>query len=141
MRQSHRRLQRFVEKLYAKRSSFQFGKYYGSVRDTPLLILDDIAYMPYAPEKAELLFSLVVDRYELKRGSTIATSNTDVTGWWEYFPSKAMGMAFSDRLLDGAQGIRLEGESIRQSRSRRAAEEIQKKRGRRPGKEEKSAGD
>ncbi len=29
-----------------------------------------------------------------------------------------MGMAFSDRLLDGAQGIRLSGESIRGPRGR-----------------------
>ncbi|MGH9360945.1 MAG: ATP-binding protein, partial [Thermoanaerobaculia bacterium] len=91
-----------VEWLYSKRSSFQFGKVYGAVRDTDLLILDDLAYMPYAPERVEFLFSLIVDRHELAIGSTIVTSNTDVTEWWQYFPSKAMGMAFSDRLLEGA---------------------------------------
>jgi len=107
-----------LDSLYAKRSSFQFGKVYARVRDVELLILDDLAYMPYTTEKVELLFSLIVDRHELQRGSTIVTSNTDVTEWWQYFPSKAMGMAFSDRLLDGAQGIRLHGESIRQARSR-----------------------
>jgi DNA replication protein DnaC len=108
-----------LDMLYVKRESFHFGKAYARVRDAELLILDDLAYMPYAPEKVEFLFSLIVDRHELGRGSTIVTSNTDVTEWWQYFPSKAMGMAFSDRLLDGAQGIRFSGESIRQSRSRR----------------------
>ena len=107
-----------LDTFYAKRNSFHFGKLYTRVRDIELLVLDDLAYMPYAPEKVELLFSLIVDRHELERGSTIVTSNTDVTDWWQYFPSKAMGMAFSDRLLDGAQGIRFSGESIRQSRSR-----------------------
>jgi len=58
----------------------------------------------------------VVDRYEIEGGSLIVTSNTDVTDWWQFFPSKAMGMAFSDRVLDGAQGIRLTGESIRKER-------------------------
>ena len=101
-----------------ERNSFQFGKVYSRVRDADLLLFDDLAYMPYAEEKVEFLFSLVVDRHELGRGSTIVTSNTDVTEWWQYFPSKAMGMAFSDRLLDRAQGIRFAGESIRQSRSR-----------------------
>jgi DNA replication protein DnaC len=107
-----------VNDLYQKRNSFQFGKYYAWVRDLDLLHLDDLAYLPYSAEKVEFLFSLVVDRYELERGSTIVTSNTDVTEWWQFFPSKAMGMAFSDRLLDGAQGIQLTGESIRQDRRR-----------------------
>ncbi|MBI4601212.1 MAG: ATP-binding protein [Planctomycetes bacterium] len=106
-----------VELLYSKRSSFQFGKLYARIRDVDLLLLDDLAYLPYAPEKVEFLFSLVVDRHELKTGSVIVTSNTDVTEWWQFFPSKAMGMAFSDRLLDGAQGIRLTGESIRHPRN------------------------
>jgi DNA replication protein DnaC len=107
-----------VDELHAKRNSFDFGKIYRRIRDADVIILDDLAYMPYLPEKVEYLFSLVVDRYELKRGSTIVTSNTDVTEWWRFFPSKAMGMAFSDRLLDGAQGICLTGPSIRQERSR-----------------------
>jgi DNA replication protein DnaC len=107
-----------VDLLHSKRSSFQFGKIYGHIRDVDLLILDDLAYLPYSPEKVEFLFSLVVDRYELKKGSTIVTSNTDVEDWWQFFPSKAMGMAFSDRLLHGAQGIRFSGESIRKPRRR-----------------------
>ena len=77
--------------------------------------------MPYSPEKVEYLFSLVVDRHELKTGSLIVTSNTDVTEWWQFFPSKSMGMAFSDRVLDGAQGIRLTGESIRKPRGKSKA--------------------
>jgi DNA replication protein DnaC len=107
-----------LDTFHSKRNSFQFGKVYTRVRDADLIVLDDLAYMPYAPEKVEFLFSLIVDRHELERGSTIVTSNTDVTDWWQYFPSKAMGMAFSDRLLDGAQGIRFSGDSIRQSRPR-----------------------
>jgi len=116
-----------VNDFYLKRNSFQFGKYYAWVRDLDLLHLDDLAYLPYSAEKVEFLFSLVVDRYELECGSTIVTSNTDVTGWWQFFPSKAMGMAFSDRLLDGAQGIQLSGDSIRQDRRR------VRKSGKRPG--------
>jgi DNA replication protein DnaC len=108
-----------VDLIYSRRNSFQFGKFYGRIRDVDLIILDDLAYLPYTPEKVEYLFSLVVDRYELKVGSLIVTSNTDVTEWWQFFPSKSMGMAFSDRVLHDAQGIRLSGESIRKPRERR----------------------
>jgi DNA replication protein DnaC len=104
---------RLVERLYARRNSFQFERYYANVRDADVLLLDDLAYLQYSPEKVEFLFRLVVDRYELRSGSTIVTSNTNVTEWWQFFPSKAMGMAFSDRLLDGAQGLYCQGTSIR----------------------------
>jgi len=108
-----------VDMLYSKRNSFPFGKVYKRVRDVDLLVLDEIGYLSYAPEKVEFLFSLVVDRHELDSGATIVTSNTDVTEWWQFFPSKAMGMAFSDRLLEGAQGLRLTGGSIRPTRPQR----------------------
>ena len=116
-----------VDQLYSRRDSFDFGKFYGRIRDVDLLILDDLAYMLYPAEKVEYLFSLVVDRYELRRGSMIVTSNTDVTEWWTFFPSKAMGMAFSDRILDRSQGIRLEGPIIRQERTRSETRRRRKK--------------
>jgi DNA replication protein DnaC len=108
-----------LDLLHSKRDSFHFGKLYSRYRDADVVILDDLAYMPYSPEKVEYLFSLVVDRHELKKGSIIVTSNTDVNEWWQFFPSKAMGMAFSDRLLEGAQGLRFSGESIRKPRTKR----------------------
>lgn len=122
LRRGHRVLSfntaRLVDDLYRQRGSFDFGKIYTRIRNADLIVLDDLAYLPYSPEKVEYLFSLVVDRYELRCGPMIVTSNTDVTEWWRFFPSKAMGMAFSDRLLDGAQGIRFHGPSIRIERSK-----------------------
>jgi DNA replication protein DnaC len=109
---------KLVDLIHSRRNSFKFGKFYGGIRDVDLIIFDDLAYLPYSPEKVEYLFSLVVDRHELKSGSLIVTSNTDVTEWWQFFPSKAMGMAFSDRIIDGAQGILFTGESIRKPRYR-----------------------
>ena len=69
--------------------------------------------MPFAPDKVEYLFRLIFDRTEKKTGPIIVTTNTDVKSWWSFFPSKAMGMAFSDRVLGGAIGIRFTGPSIR----------------------------
>jgi DNA replication protein DnaC len=106
--------------LYKKRDSFQFGRIYGRLRDADLLVLDDLAHLSYSAEKVEFLFSLVVDRYDLDTGATIITSTSSVEEWWQFFPSKGWGMAFSDRLLDRAQGIWLTGESIRKTRSKLA---------------------
>lgn len=107
---------KLVNELYEKRNSFTFGKVFSRYLRVELLLLDDLAYLPFSPEKVEYLFSLVIDRYEAGRGATIVTTNTDVTEWWRFFPSKPMGVAFSDRLLDRAHGIRFSGPSIRPNR-------------------------
>ena len=61
--------------------------------------------MPFNPEQVEFLFRVIFDRVERKAGPIIVTTNTDVNEWWQFFPSKAMGKAFSDRILGGAIGI------------------------------------
>lgn len=121
-----------VEDLYARRTSFLFHRYYSKLCAVDVLLLDDLAYLQYSAEKVEFLFRLIVDRYEAGRGSTIVTSNTDVTEWWNFFPSKAMGMAFSDRLLDGAQGIRFEGASVRGPENKRPKPKKSKRRRKKP---------
>lgn len=102
-----------VNELFEKRDSFRFGKIFSRYLHVRVLVLDDLAYLPFAPEKVEYIFSLVFDRHELRTGSTIVTTNADVTEWWKFFPTQSMGMAFSDRLLGGAQGIHFSGPSIR----------------------------
>ena len=104
---------KLIEVLYEKKDSYEFGKIYRSFVTAPLIALDDLAFMPFAPEKVEFLFRLVYDRNEKKTGSLIITTNSDVKEWWNFFPSKAMGMAFSDRALGGAIGIKFTGKSIR----------------------------
>jgi DNA replication protein DnaC len=39
----------------------------------PLLVIDEVGYIPFDPEAASLMFSLVSNRYE--RASMIVTSN------------------------------------------------------------------
>ena len=102
-----------VENLYKLRDSYTFARVYRYYVNLDLLILDDLAYMPFAPEKVDFLFRLIFDRSEKKTGPVIVTTNTDVKEWWSFFPSKAMGMAFSDRVLGGAVGIKFTGQSIR----------------------------
>lgn len=107
-----------VEHLYRMRDSHLFPKLYRRLVTVDLLTLDDLAYMPFAPEQVEFLFRLVFDRTEKQLGPIIVTTNTDVKEWWQFFPSKAMGMAFSDRILGGAIGIKFSGPSIRGSRDK-----------------------
>lgn len=109
-----------VERLHRMKDSHLFPKLYRHLVHLDVIVLDDLAYMPFAPEQVEFLFRLVVDRTEKRTGALIVTTNTDVQEWWHFFPSKAMGMAFSDRVLGGAIGIKFSGSSIRMNRSKDA---------------------
>jgi DNA replication protein DnaC len=107
-----------IERLYRMRDSHLFPKLYRRFVAVDVLVLDDLAYMPFAPEQVEFLFRIVFDRIEKQTGPVIVTTNTDVKEWWQFFPSKAMGMAFSDRILGGAVGIKFSGPSIRAQRTK-----------------------
>ncbi len=109
-----------VETLFQAKDSYVFPKLYRKYVNADLLCLDDLAYMPFAPEKVDFLFRLVFDRTEKKTGPVIVTTNTDVKEWWQFFPSKAMGMTFSDRILGGAIGIKFTGASIRREGEKHA---------------------
>jgi DNA replication protein DnaC len=107
-----------VERLYRMSDSHLFPKLYRRYVTVDTLVLDDLAYMPFDPKQVEFLFRIVFDRIEKQTGSIIVTTNTDVKEWWQFFPSKAMGMAFSDRILGGAIGLKFSGPSIRGSRDK-----------------------
>jgi DNA replication protein DnaC len=49
----------------------------------PLLIVDEVGYIPFDPQAANLMFMLVSRRYE--RASLIVTSNKPFSGWGEIF--------------------------------------------------------
>src|SRR5204863_4579376 len=49
----------------------------------PLLVVDEVGYIPFDPEAANLMFSLVSARHE--RASMIVTSNKPFSAWGEIF--------------------------------------------------------
>ncbi len=49
----------------------------------PLIVVDEVGYIPFDPEAANLMFSLVSARYE--HASVIVTSNKPFSAWGEIF--------------------------------------------------------
>src|ERR1700675_4243268 len=49
----------------------------------PLIVVDEVGYIPFDPEAANLMFSLVSSRYE--RASMVVTSNKPFSVWGEIF--------------------------------------------------------
>src|SRR5437588_4757435 len=77
----------------------------------PLLICDEVGYIPFDPQAANLMFMLVSRRYE--RASLIVTSNKPFGAWGEIFGDEITAAAMVDRLVHHAEIISLKGDSYR----------------------------
>ena len=77
----------------------------------PLLVVDEVGYIPFDPEAANLMFSLVSNRYE--RASMIVTSNKPFSAWGEIFGDDMVATAMIDRLVHHAEILSLKGDSYR----------------------------
>jgi DNA replication protein DnaC len=77
----------------------------------PLLIVDEVGYIPFDPHAANLMFMLVSRRYE--RASLIVTSNKPFSGWGEIFGDEITAAAMIDRLVHHAEILALKGDSYR----------------------------
>lgn len=81
-----------------------------------LIIVDEIGYIPFDPDAANLFFQLVSTRYE--QGSIMVTSNLPFGRWGETFSDDIVAAAMIDRLVHHAEVLTLSGDSYR-TRSRR----------------------
>ena len=77
----------------------------------PLLVVDEVGYIPFDPEAANLMFMLVSRRYE--RASMIVTSNKPFSAWGEIFGDEVVAAAMIDRLVHHAEIVALKGDSYR----------------------------
>ena len=77
----------------------------------PLLVIDEVGYVPFAAEAANLFFQLVSARYE--RASVIMSSNKSFGRWGETFGDDVVAAAMIDRLVHHAEVVVLKGDSYR----------------------------
>jgi DNA replication protein DnaC len=77
----------------------------------PVLVVDEVGYIPFDPQAANLMFMLVSRRYE--RASLIVTSNKPFSAWGEIFGDEVTATAMIDRLVHHAEILSLKGDSYR----------------------------
>jgi DNA replication protein DnaC len=77
----------------------------------PLIVVDEVGYIPFEAEAANLFFQLVSARYE--RASLIVTSNKPFGRWGEVFGDDVVAAAMIDRLVHHAEVVSLKGDSYR----------------------------
>ncbi|MBF0556004.1 MAG: ATP-binding protein [Nitrospirae bacterium] len=76
-----------------------------------LLILDELGYVPFSKEGAELLFQIISERHE--KGSLMITTNLGFADWTQTFGDPVMTAALLDRLTHKAHIINCTWESYR----------------------------
>jgi DNA replication protein DnaC len=84
-----------------------------------LLIIDEVGYLPFNREQADLFFQVVAKRYE--KGSVILTSNLSFGLWEQTFASDpALTSAMLDRLLHHSTVVTIKGDSYRLREKKKA---------------------
>jgi hypothetical protein len=81
------------------------------LRRVPLIIVDEVGYIPFEPEAANLFFQLVSSRYE--HASIILTSNLPFARWGDVFADHVVASAMIDRIVHHADVLTLKGHSYR----------------------------
>jgi DNA replication protein DnaC len=90
-----------------------------------LLVVDEIGYLPFGRDEANLFFNVVAKRYE--RGSMVLTSNLPFTQWAGAFADdQTLTAAMLDRLLHHAHIVKITGESYRLKDKRKAGQTAKK---------------
>lgn len=83
-----------------------------SVLGPKLLVIDEIGYLPFGREEANLFFNVIAKRYEY--GSVIVTSNLPFSQWSTAFADdQTLTAALLDRLLHHAHIVQISGNSYR----------------------------
>ncbi|MGB0113029.1 MAG: ATP-binding protein [Ilumatobacteraceae bacterium] len=76
-----------------------------------LIIIDEVGYLPFEQDAANLVFQLVSSRYE--HASLILTSNLPFSSWGGVFGDQAVAAAMIDRIVHHADVLTLKGASYR----------------------------
>jgi DNA replication protein DnaC len=83
----------------------------------PVIILDELGYVPFSKTGAELLFEALSQRYE--RSSVILSSNLPFEEWPQVLGSERLAGALLDRLTHRVHILAIEGESYRLAQSKK----------------------
>ena len=76
-----------------------------------LTVVDEVGYLPFEQDAANLFFQLVSSRYE--HASLVLTSNLPFSGWAGVFGDQVVAAAMIDRIVHHADVLALKGASYR----------------------------
>src|SRR5882724_5670765 len=77
-----------------------------------LLVVDEVGYLTYGTDAANMLFHVVNDRHKRKR-SMVFTTNKPLAAWGSVLHDDDLAQAIVDRVLERGRLLRLDGPSMR----------------------------
>lgn len=77
-----------------------------------VLVVDEVGYLTYGTDAANMLFHVVNDRHKRKR-SMIFTTNKPLSAWGRVLHDEDLAHAIVDRVLERGRLLQLDGPSIR----------------------------
>lgn len=86
-----------------------------NLKRVELIVVDEIGFVPFHKDAAELLFQVISDCYERK--SLIITSNLEFSQWNTVFGDNRLTAALIDRLIHHSHIVIFSGESYRLTQS------------------------
>jgi DNA replication protein DnaC len=110
-RVSFRTAAALINEMIEARNDSRLSLYIRQFRKVDLLIIDELGYVTFDLEGAELLFQLLATRYETM--STIITSNLAFSDWVKVFHDKTLTSAILDRITHRALILNMNGKSFR----------------------------
>lgn len=107
---------KWIDRLSRAHHAGQLENELKKIRRYRLIIVDEVGYIPFDQDAANLFFQLVASRYE--QASIMVTSNLPFGRWGETFSDDVVAAAMIDRLVHHAEVLTLSGDSYR-TRTRR----------------------
>lgn len=101
----------WVTRLSDAHRAGQLAAELAKLRRYGLIIIDEVGYLPFEQDAANLFFQLVSSRYE--HASLVLTSNLPFSGWGGVFGDQVVAAAMIDRIVHHADVLTLKGASYR----------------------------
>jgi DNA replication protein DnaC len=115
---------KLVQNLLAAKRDLDLPRALRKLDHFEVLILDDLGYLKHRADEAEVLFTLIAERYE--RRSLIVTSNMVFSQWEEIFQSPMATAAAIDRIVHHSVIAEFDVPSYRTTAAQKQAEEAKR---------------
>ncbi len=102
---------RLVQELLAAKRDLELPRLLRKLDFIDLIVIDDLGYLPQGTEEADVLFTLIAERYE--RRSIGITSNLVFSEWGKIFPNPMATAAAADRIVHHAVVLEFDVPSYR----------------------------